>query len=568
MSEKSQFRSSRWYAREDRYGHSIRERSHQAGYTRADFAGKPVVGILSTWSEMTPCHIHFRQRAEEIKRGVWQAGGFPVEIPVMSLGETMIKPTTMLYRNFLAIEVEEVIRCHPLDSVVLMAGCDKTTPAMLMGALSMNVPAIVFPAGPMLNGHWNGRVVGSGTDAQKLHMEISAGRRDAADLQDLEQVGARSFGHCMTMGTASTMTALAEVLGLALPGASSIPAADSRHIHLAVETGRLAVRLASDGPRPKDLVNSRSLKNAIRVLMAIGGSTNAVVHLAAIARRAGHAVGAHDFNSASEEIPTIANLRPSGAYLMEDFFYAGGLSALLNRLGSLLDRDTASVNGRTLGDNIVDALCHNDDVIRPIHNPINPKGAIVVLSGSLAPNGAVIKRSAASAPLMKHTGRAVVFTSFADLKNRIDSPDLDVDENSVLVLQNTGPKGAPGMPERGQLPIPQKLLKRGVTDMVRISDARMSGTSFGTVVLHVAPEAAAGGPLGLVRDGDLICLDVAARRLDLLVDPETLAQRKPSVAIAPERGWARIYYNHVKQADEGADLDILGGLADSDPPWI
>jgi dihydroxy-acid dehydratase len=565
----SELRSARWYAGTDRYGYVTRERTKQAGFTHEDYEGKPVIGIFNTWSELNPCHIHFRERAASVKRGVWEAGGFPLEVPVMSLGEAMMRPTTMLYRDLLSIEVEETLRCHPLDGVVLMGGCDKTTPAMLMGAISIDLPAIFLPAGPMLTGRWRGITLGSGTDSTRYYQEMRAGRITQAQYEDMEYSAARSPGHCMTMGTASTMTSMAEVLGMSLPGAASIPAVDSRHSHLAARTGRQIVEMVWQDRKPSDILTRASFDNAILTLMALSGSTNAVIHLVAMAERAGIALGLDDFEAASEKLPVLADIKPSGTYLMEDFFYAGGLRGLLSRIAASLDLGTRSVNGKTLGENIAGAEVIDDKVIRPLDNPLSGSGGLIVLRGNLAPDGCILKRSAADPKLLQHTGKAVVFKSFEDMKARIDDPELDVDKDSVLVLQGSGVRGVPGMPEWGMLPIPKKLLREGVTDMVRISDARMSGTHFGTVVLHVSPESAAGGPLALVRDGDLIELDASGRGLNLKVDESELARRRAAwVPPAPlhRRGWGKLYAEHVMQPDKGAGLDFLAGRPSRDEP--
>jgi dihydroxy-acid dehydratase len=564
-------RSANWYATQTRMGHTHRQRTSQAGYSRVDYKGKPVIGILNTWSELNPCHIHFRERAEHVKRGVWQAGGFPVEVPVMSLGEPFMKPTTGLYRNLLALEVEEVIRCHPLDGVVLMGGCDKTTPAMIMGATTMNLPAIFVPAGPMLSGRWRGETLGSGTDTSRWFNELKAGTITAAEFDDMEEAGARSAGHCMTMGTASTMTSLAEVLGMTLPGAASIPAPDSRHIHMASLSGRRIVEMVWEDLKPQDILTRTSFENAIVTLMALGGSTNAVIHLIAMAGRAGIDLKLEDFDGPMSQVPVLANLRPSGQYLMEDFFHAGGLRALLSELKDVLKLDERTVNGQSLGANLEGVRRIGDDVIRPKDKPLYSSGGLAVLRGNLAPSGAVIKRAAASDHLLKHSGRAVVFEGLTDMYKRIDDPALDVDENSVLVLRNAGPVGGPGMPEWGMLPIPKKLLERGVRDMVRISDARMSGTHYGTVVLHIAPEAAVGGPLALVQDGDIIEIDVESRHLALRVEADELERRRRVLPKRPERfrrGWTKIFADHVSQADQGCDLDVLEGRDDTPEPEI
>jgi len=564
-------RSARWYATDTRMGHTHRQRTSQAGYSRDDYLGKPVIGIFSTWSDLNPCHMHFRDRVTDIKRGVWQAGGFPVEVPVTSLGEPFMKPTTGLYRNFLAMEVEEMLRCHPIDGVVLMGGCDKTTPAMIMGATTMDLPAIFVPAGPMLTGRWRGETLGSGTDTSKWFAELKAGTISRTEFDDMEQAGARSAGHCMTMGTASTMTALADVLGMTLPGASSIPAPDSRHAHMCSHSGRRIVEMVWSDLRPRQVLTQAAFGNALVTLMALGGSTNAVIHLLAMARRAGVQLSLANFDFQQRPVPVLADIRPSGKYLMEDFFHAGGLLALLNELREDLDLTAMAVNGKSLSENLSGALRVGDQVIRSRSQPVYPSAGLAVIRGTLAPDGAVIKRSAATESLLRHTGKAVVFEGLEDLTKRIDDPTLDVDESSVLVLRNAGPIGGPGMPEWGMLPIPRKLLEKGVRDMVRISDARMSGTHYGTVVLHVAPEAAVGGPLALVRDGDLIELDVAACKLDLLVDEAILAVRrkaKPLPRPTAERGWRRIFSDHVLQADQGCDLDVLLGNEGSVEPEI
>lgn len=564
-------RSARWYATNTRMGHTHRQRTSQAGFSRLDYKGKPVIGILNTWSELNPCHIHFRERSEHVKRGVWQAGGFPVEVPVASLGEPFMKPTTGLYRNFLAMEVEEMLRCHPIDGVVLMGGCDKTTPAMIMGATTMNLPTIFLPAGPMLSGRWRGELIGSGTDTSKYFAELKGGAISQAEFDDMEEAGARSAGHCMTMGTASTMTSLAEVLGMTLPGAASIPAPDSRHVHMASQCGRRIVDMVWEDLKPRDILTRASFENAIVALMALGGSTNAVIHLLAMARRAGVPLDLEDFDGAAARVPVLADLRPSGRFLMEDFFHAGGLKALLAEIKDTLHLDAVTINGRTLGDNLADAHRIGDEVIRSRSNPLYPAGGLAIVRGNLAPSGAVVKRSAASDDLLRHTGRAIVFEGLSDMMARIDDPTMDVDESCILVLRNAGPIGGPGMPEWGMLPLPKKLLERGIRDMVRISDARMSGTQYGTVVLHVSPEAAVGGPLALVRDGDLITLNVEARRLDLEVAPDELERRRANLKPPSKRytrGWTRIFTDHVRQAHEGADLDVLDDMTETPEPEI
>ncbi len=567
-----ELRSHRWYGAKDLRSFGHRSRTAQMGYDRSEYAGKPVIAIINTWSDINPCHTHFRNRAEEVKRGVWQAGGFPVEMPAMSLSEPMQKPTTMLYRNFLAMETEELLRSYPADGAVLMGGCDKTTPALVMGATSMNLPAIYLPAGPMLSGHWRETTLGSGSDTWKYWDELRAGRISERDWQEIEDGIARSAGTCMTMGTAATMMAIAEALGLTLPGASSIPAPDSNHSKLAALTGKRIVDMVWEDLKPRDLLTSHSFDNAIVTLMAMGGSTNAIIHLVAMAGRAGLKLPLERFNEFSAKTPLLANVRPSGEkYLMEDFYYAGGLRALLAELKDLLKLDAKTVNGRTLGENLEGARIFNADVIRSRANPLKASGGLVVLRGSLAPNGAVIKAAAASPQLLKHTGRAVVFEDYNDMAARIDRDDLEVDAGSVLVLRNSGPLGGPGMPEWGMLPVPKKLLKQGVKDMVRLSDARMSGTSYGTCVLHVAPESFVGGPLALVRNGDLIELDVGRRVIDLEVPEGELAKRRAAWTPPPkkyERGYGAIFSKHIRQADEGCDFDFLEGTAPTTEPEI
>jgi dihydroxy-acid dehydratase len=537
-----------------------RSRTFQMGYSKADFENKPVIAIVNTWSDLNQCHSHFKQRVEDVKRGVWQAGGFPLEIPAISLSEPMMKPTTMLYRNLLAMETEELLRAHPIDGAVLMGGCDKTTPGLLMGAFSMGLPCIFVPAGPMLNAHWRGKLLGSGSDNWKYWDEKRAGNITEQQWQDMSESIARSPGHCMTMGTASTMTSAAEALGVTLPGAASIPAADSNHIRMASNSGRRIVEMVWEDQRPQNFLDLRSFENAVAIVMAIGGSTNAVIHLIAMARRLGIPLDLDSFDRISGSTPVIANLRPSGKYLMEDFYYAGGLRALMRNMQALLHTDSVTANGRTLGENIADADVFDADVIRPLDNPLSQQGGLLVLRGTLAPNGAVVKQSAASPELLQHRGRAVTFADRDDLARRIDDPDLDIDEGDVIVLKHAGPVGAPGMPEWGALPIPKKLLQRGVRDMLRISDARMSGTSFGTCVLHVSPEAARGGPLALVEDGDIIEIDASTRRLDLLV-PEAQLQRRRAAWQEPppyySRGYGALFARHVMSADQGCDFDFL-----------
>ena len=567
-----ELRSHRWYGVKDLRAFGHRSRTAQMGYNREDYAGKPVIAIINTWSDINPCHTHFKVRVEEVKRGIWQAGGFPVELPAMSLSEPIQKPTTMLYRNFLAMEAEELLRSHPIDGVVLMGGCDKTTPALVMGALSMNLPAIYMPAGPMLNGRWRGQTLGSGSDTWKYWDELRAGNITEQDWQEIEDGIARSPGTCMTMGTAATMMSLAEALGLTLPGASSIPAPDSNHAKMATATGKRIVEMVWEDLKPRDILSAASFDNAIVTLMTMGGSTNAIIHLVAMAGRAGIELPLERYNEISSKTPVLANIRPSGKqYLMEDFYYAGGLRALLCEVKDLLALNCLTVNGKTLGENLNGAQIHNDDVIRRRDNPLKGVGGIVVLRGNLAPEGAVIKVSAASPELLKHTGRAVVFEDYNDMAARIDRDDLDVDASCVLVLKNAGPQGGPGMPEWGMLPVPKKLVKQGVRDMVRISDARMSGTSYGTCVLHVTPESYVGGPLALVRSGDLIELDAQQRSINLKISDAEMAERRaawkePSRKF--ERGYGVIFTRHIKQASQGCDFDFLEGTAPTSEPEI
>jgi dihydroxy-acid dehydratase len=564
-------RSYRWYGPDDLRSFGHRSRAASMGCTQADYAGKPVIAILNTWSDINPCHSHLRQRAEDVKRGVWQAGGFPVEMPAFTLGETFQKPTTMMYRNLLAMEAEELLRSYPADGCVLMGGCDKTTPALLMGAISMNLPAIYVPAGPMLRGNWHGEILGSGSDVSKYWNERRAGNIDLQAWTQIEDGIARSAGTCMTMGTASTMTSVAEVLGFSLPGASSIPAVDSNHPKMANRSGRRIVEMVWENLKPRDILREASFNNAIVAVFALGGSTNAVIHMLALAGRAGIPLALDRFDQYSKKTPMLANLRPSGKYLMEDFYYAGGLPALLKALSPHLDLGCLTITGKTLGENIAGAEIYNPDVIRTADNPVLTSGGLAILRGNLAPNGAVIKASAAEPRLLKHTGRAIVFDSFNEMNARIDDPALDADANSVLVLRNAGPKGAPGMPEWGNLPIPQKLLKAGIRDMVRISDARMSGTSYGACVLHVSPESFVGGPLALLKEGDIVELDVPARQLNMHVSKDELARRRaawrPHEGIYP-RGYGKLFMQHIKQADEGCDFDFLEGTAPIPEPEI
>jgi dihydroxy-acid dehydratase len=556
-------RSQRWYAGTGMRGFAHRQRSQQMGLRREEFMGKPVIAIVNTWSELSPCHIHLRDRAEAVKRGIWQAGGYPVELPAMSLGEVLVKPSTMLYRNLLAMETEELLRSLPVDGAVLLGGCDKTTPGLLMGAISMDLPAIFCPAGPMSNGKWRGTTTGAGTHTRKYWDEKRAGNISEADWIELESRMTRSIGTCNTMGTASTMTGIVDAMGLTLPGASSIPAVDSGHVRMASACGERAVAMVWEDLRPSIILDRRAFENGVTACMALGGSTNAAIHLIALARRAGVALTLDDLAGFAARVPVCANLFPSGHYLMEDFFFAGGLAALLRKLDDALHRDCLTVNGRSIGDNIADAACYDDDVIRAPENAVVPldRGVtLAVLRGNLAPDGAVIKTSAADPALLRHRGFAVVFDGPADMAERIDDPALEIDETSVLVLRGGGPVGAPGMPEWGNLPIPKRLLERGVRDMVRISDARMSGTHYGTCVLHVAPEAAIGGPLALLRTGDIVILDVAAGRLDMDVDEAEFTRRRAAWKPAPERyerSYTSLYQRHVSQAPDGCDFDFL-----------
>src|SRR5215475_4131793 len=522
----AELRSARWFAPDDFRSFGHRSRMNQMGYAAEEFVGKPIIGIINTWSDFAQCHAHFKQRVEDIKRGVLQGGGFPVELPALSLSESTVKPTTMLYRNFLAMETEELIRSQPIDGVVLMGGCDKTTPGLILGATSAGIPAIFVPAGPMLRGNWHGQTLGSGSDAFKYWDERRAGKITTKDWADMQTGIARSYGVCMTMGTASTMTALADVIGLCLPGTSSIPAADSNHVRMCSAAGRRIVDMVWENLTPARILTEAAFRNAIIVAMAMGCSTNAVIHLIAMARRAGQSIGLEDFDAASRSVPVIANIRPSGdKYLMEDFYYAGGLIGLMSRLKSFLDLSQINASGKTWAESLQGAAVYDDDVIRPLDKAIYQEGALAVLKGNLAPDGCVIKPSACEPRLLRHTGPAVVFDDYESLKRSIDRDDLDVTPDHVLVLRNAGPQGGPGMPEWGTIPIPTKLVKRGVRDMIRISDARMSGTSYGACILHVSPESYIGGPLALVRTGDLVTVDVPERRIDLEVSDAELAAR-------------------------------------------
>jgi dihydroxy-acid dehydratase len=566
-----ELRSHRWYGAQDMRSFGHRSRTKQMGFSAEDYAGKPVIAIINTFSDINPCHHHFKSRVEDVKRGVYQAGGFPLEMPAMSLGEPFMKPTTMIYRNLLSIDVEELLRANPVDGVVLMGGCDKTVPAMLMGAASMNLPAIFMPAGPMLRGNWHGKTLGSGSDVWKYWAEKRAGNIDDKAWVEIEDGIARSFGTCMTMGTASTMASAAEALGMSLPGASSIPAADSGHVRMAAACGRRIVDMVWEDLKPSDIMTDKAFENAVMAAMSLAGSTNSIIHLIAMAGRIGAKLDLDKFDRLSKRVPVLGNIRPSGKYLMEDFFYAGGLPGLLNRLTDVLNLDCVTANGKTLGENVKGAGVYNDDVIRTRDNPVYPEGGVAVLRGNLCPNGAVIKPTAAEPHLLKHKGPAVVFDDYNDMAARIDDPKLNVTKDSVLILRSAGPLGAPGMPEWGQLPIPKKLLAEGVRDMVRISDARMSGTSYGACVLHVAPESAVGGPLALVKEGDMVSLDVAARKLTLEVSDAELAKRKAAwKAPKPhyERGFGVMHLQHVTQADEGCDFDFLRGTKPTAEPEI
>ena len=557
-------RSIEWFARDDIYGFIYRSWVKNRGVPQDQFDGRPVIGICNTWSELTPCNTHFRVLAEHVRHGILEAGGFPLEFPVMSLGETLLRPTAMLYRNLASMDVEESIRANPLDAVVLLVGCDKTTPAALMGAASVDCPAIAVSGGPMLSGKYRGTDIGSGTNVWSMSEDLRAGRLTLEEFHEAESCMHRSHGHCMTMGTASTMACMVEALGVGMPGNAAIPAVDARRNVLARMAGRQIVHLAKNQIPLSKILTREAFENAIRALAAVGGSTNAVIHLIALARRIGVPLALDDFDRAGRGVHTLVNLMPAGRYLMEDFYYAGGLPAVLRELGEndLLNRDSLTVNGKTLWENVKDAPCWNRDVVFPAAKPFKENTGIAVLRGNLCPDGAIIKPSAATPALMRHRGRAVVFESIEDFHRRIDDPALDVDERSIMVLKNCGPRGYPGMAEVGNMPLPPKLLKKGITDMVRISDARMSGTAYGTVVLHVCPEAAAGGTRALVENGDEIELDVARRKLELLVSREILDKRKAGWK-APhpplERGYWKLYHDHVLQACDGADLDFLVG---------
>ncbi len=556
-----EFRSYRWYGVDDLRAFGHRSRTMQMGYDDKDWAGKPIIGIINTWSDISHCHIHFKDRVEHVKRGILQAGGFPIELPAISLAEPIVKPTTMMYRNFLAMETEELLRSHPVDACVLMGGCDKTTPGLLMGALSMDLPAIFFPAGPMLRGNWKGKPLGSGSDTWKYYDDLREGKITEDDWREVEEGIARSFGHCMTMGTASTMTSIAESMGFVLPGGASIPAPDANHIRLATKTGRRIVDMAWEDLKPSDFLSRSSFENAIAAAMAMGCSTNAIIHVVAMGRRAGFDVGLDDFDRIGRDVPVIANIRPNGdTYLMEDFYYAGGLKAMLKRIDKYLDREARTVNGQSIGDNISDAEVYNDDVIRPLDNPIYPSGALVVLKGNLAPDGCVMKVSAMDKRFLKHTGPALVFDDYPSMKAAINDDEIEATEDTVLILRNAGPKGGPGMPEWGMLPIPTKLIKQGVRDMLRMSDARMSGTSYGACVLHIAPESYVGGGLAQLRTGDLVTVDVEKRLIQMEVDEAELKRRQADwKPLQPrfERGYGLMFSRHIEQAPDGCDFDFM-----------
>lgn len=556
-----QLRSARWFAPDDLRSFGHRSRIMQMGYASVEWTGKPLIAIINTWSDINPCHAHFKHRVEDVKRGVLQAGGLPIELPAISVSESFVKPTTMLYRNMLAMETEELIRSHPVDGVVLMGGCDKSTPGLMMGATSAGLPMIYLPAGPMLRGNWKGKILGSGSDAWKFWDERRAGNISNQEWNDIEAGIARSYGTCMTMGTAATMMAITESIGMTLPGASSIPAADANHIRMSSECGRRIVEMVWEDLTPQKIQTRKAYENSIAVAMAMGCSTNAIIHLIAMARRAGQDISLEDFETASRKVPVIANIRPSGEeYLMEDFFYAGGLPALMTRIKDHLHLDVVTVTGRALAENIAHAQVHHEDVIRTVENPIYAEGALAVLKGNLAPDGCVIKPSACEPRFLKHSGPAVVFDDYPSMKKAVEDENLDVTADHVLILRNAGPLGGPGMPEWGMLPIPKKLVKQGVRDMVRISDARMSGTSYGACILHVAPESYIGGPLSLVQNGDVISLDVDKRSITLEVSEAELARRKAAwkqPEVRYERGYGWMFSKHIKQADQGCDFDFL-----------
>ena len=563
-------RSQGWFGKNDRDGFGHRSWMKNQGWPADLFDGRPVIGICNTWSELNPCNAHFRELADSVKRGVWEAGGFPLEFPVMSLGESQLRPTAMLFRNLASMDVEESIRGNPIDGVVLLMGCDKTTPSLLMGAASCDLPTIGLSGGPMLNGKFRGKELGSGTSVWKMTEEVAAGTMPLCEFLDAESSMNRSKGHCMTMGTASTMASMVEALGMSLPGNAAIPAVDARRSTLAQTTGRRIVEMVREDLRMSKILTRAALENAIFNNAAIGGSSNAVIHLLALARRVGVPLSLDDWDRLGSSLPCLVDLQPSGQHLMEDFFYAGGVPVVLRELGEagVLNREALTANGHSIWENVAQAECWNREVIRTFAQPFKAHAGIAVVRGNIAPHGAVIKPSAASEHLLVHRGRAVVFENVEELHSRINDENLDIDENCVMVLKNCGPRGYPGMAEVGNMPIPPKLLRRGITDIVRISDARMSGTAYGTVVLHVSPEAAIGGPLALVRSGDMIKLDVPARLVSLEVDDAVLEQRRAQwkPAPAPERGWAKLYVDHVLQAHEGADLDFLVGKSGAPVP--
>jgi dihydroxy-acid dehydratase len=554
-------RSARWFGPADLRSFGHRSRAMQMGYAPEEWQGKPVIAIINTWSDLQPCHMHFKTRVEDVKRGILMAGGFPVELPAQSASESYLKPTSMLYRNFIAMETEELLRAHPVDGAVLMGGCDKSTPALIMGAISMNIPAIYLPAGPMLRGNWQGQVLGSGSDSWKYWDELRAGKITDQDWLGVESGIARSYGTCMTMGTASTMTAIAEAAGFVLPGGSSIPAADSGHIRLASESGRRIVEMVWENLVPTAIATRKAWENAIAVAMAMGCSTNAIIHLIAMARRSGQDIGLDDFERYSRRVPVIANVRPSGnQYLMEDFFYAGGIRALMYNIHEHLHLDCITVTGRTVRENIEGARVFNEDVVRTISNPVYGEGSLAVLRGNLAPDGCVIKPAAMDQRLLRHTGPAVVFDDYPSMKEAVADANWEVTADHVMVLRNAGPQGGPGMPEWGMLPMPIKLLKEGHRDMLRMSDARMSGTSYGACVLHITPESYIGGPLALLRSGDMITIHVSARTLNMEVSEQELARRRTEWKPPPpryERGYGWMFTRHVQQANEGCDFDFL-----------
>ena len=562
MRKKSYLRSTEWFGKDDKMGFVHRSWLRNQGHPDHMFRGKPVIGICNTWSDLTPCNGHLREFAEIVKRGVYEAGGFPLEFPVMSLGETIMKPTTMLWRNLASMDVEETIRANPLDGIVLLTGCDKTTPSTLMGAASVNLPTIVVPGGPMLNGKFRGKDIGSGTATWQLSEGMKAGTVSREDLVEAESCMSRSAGHCMTMGTASTMATMVEALGLTLPGASAIPAVDSRKKVMAHLSGNRIVEMVNENLKLSDILTRKAFENAIVINSAVGGSTNLVIHLIALAGRIGIDLTLDDFDRLGSDMPLLLNLMPSGKYLMEDFYYAGGLPVIIDQLKDIIHSEALTINGKTLGENCKGAVCYNRDVIAPLDKPLKKKAGMVVLKGNLCENGALIKPSATSGKLLKHQGRAVVFENIEDYHARVDDPDLDIDENCVMVLKGAGPVGYPGMPEVGNLELPEKLIRKGVTDMVRISDGRMSGTAYGTVVVHISPESSTGGTLALVKTGDMIELNVEKRSLTLIVPEEELKKRRSTMVTpkpAADRGYVSMFIKHVEQADKGCDFDFLKG---------